>query len=207
MTKIVCLAILSTLAATPVRAVEELAGDPHRHHRQMMEAAAHPGYHASCACYELPDVTLRNPDGQPVDFRSLTEGDRPLVVNFIFTTCTTICPVMSNTFAGARAQLAASEPPPLLVSISIDPEHDTPAVMKRYAESFSAGPDWLFLTGSIEDITRLQRAMGVYRGSKLNHEPVTLIKRPGEPRWLRLDGFTGTGRLVQEYRERMADPP
>lgn len=88
---------------------------------------------------------------------------------------------------------------PKIISISIDPEVDTPDKLLTYAKKFKAGKDWVFLTGNLDDIIVIQRSLGVYRGSKLNHEPVTLIKAP-DKKWLVLSGFTSAGDLVKEYR-------
>ncbi|HEX9188733.1 MAG TPA: SCO family protein, partial [Vicinamibacteria bacterium] len=85
------------------------------------------------ARYEVPEVTLRDQAGRPVAARELTGGPGPVAVNFIFTTCTTICPVMSATFAQTRRELGDDAGRVHFVSISIDPENDTPAALARYA--------------------------------------------------------------------------
>jgi protein SCO1/2 len=93
----------------------------------------------------------------------------------------------------------ASPIKPVLISISIDPEVDTPDKLTTYAKKFKASEDWIFLTGKLDDIIEVQRSLGIYRGSKLNHEPVTLIKAPHK-KWLVLNGFTSANDLVKEYR-------
>jgi protein SCO1/2 len=150
--------------------------------------------------YVLPDVTLRDQSGRPVSMSELQEASEPLAVNFIFTTCTTICPVMTATFAQMRRDLGAEADHIRLVSITIDPEHDTPAVLAGYAERFAAPTGWSFLTGSSEDVERVLRAFDAWSGSKSSHRPITLLRRPGEKEWVRLDGLGSGAALADQAR-------
>jgi protein SCO1/2 len=156
------------------------------------------------AFYDVPDVTLTGTNGEKVSLRSeLDKG--PVMVNFIFTTCTTICPTLSATFAEVQDRLAAEGVKGVrLVSISIDPEHDTPDRLKRYAEKYGAGPDWRFLTGSLADSITVQRAFDAYRGDKMNHVPLTLMRVSPKSAWVRIDGFESAANLVSEYQREMS---
>lgn len=100
----------------------------------------------------VPEFVLTNRDGRAVR-RSDLDG-RPWVADFIFTRCPASCPMMSARMARLNRDLP-SDLPIRLVSISVDPTHDTPEVLQRYAESFQATDRWLFLTGSREDVRRL----------------------------------------------------
>jgi protein SCO1/2 len=129
---------------------------------------------------------------------------RPVVMNFIFTTCTTICPVMSSTFAQFERRLGADADQVHLMSISIDPEHDTPARLVEYSRKFHAGREWQHYTGTLDASIAAQQAFGVYRGGKMSHPLVTLLRAaPGKP-WLRIDGFVRPDDLVRDYRELLA---
>jgi protein SCO1/2 len=88
-----------------------------------------------------------------------------------------------------------------MVSISIDPDHDTPARLKAYAEKFQAGADWQFLTGTRADTLAVQRAFDAYRGSKMNHAPLTLLRASSGSPWVRLDGFASASELVAEVKK------
>jgi protein SCO1/2 len=161
------------------------------------------GYVRSERSYQIPDVTLVDDGAHPVRLRETLAADEPVMVNFIFTTCNAICPVMSRIFARVPQELGAEAARVRLISISIDPEQDTPKRLRAYAERFGAGPTWRFLTGSVTDIEAVQRAFDVYRGDKMNHEPLTLLRpAPGRP-WVRLDGFASPAQLAREY-ERIA---
>ena len=98
------------------------------------------------------------------------------------------------------SRLAAGEKNLRMVSISIDPDNDTPAQLKSYAKNFGAGARWQFLTGRVEDVRAVQLAFGSYRGDKMNHEPLTLIRQTQGKQWIRIDGFANPDELVREYR-------
>ncbi len=157
-------------------------------------------YRASRATYHLPDVELVNQRGEQVSLRALAGDAQPLLLSFIFTSCGTICPTLTATLARAGRELRQSEPSLRLISISIDPENDTPERLQAYAARFDAPPDWVFLTGRAQDIESVLKAFDAYRGDKLAHAPLTFVRRNAEGRWLRLDGFTGAAGLVSEYR-------
>jgi protein SCO1/2 len=151
----------------------------------------------------VPDVTLQDAAGQPVSLRALVGTEKPLALNFIFTTCTTICPVMTATFAQMRRELGEPGSRLRMVSISIDPEYDRPQVLKSYADRYGAEGEWTFLTGDGADVERVLRAFGAYAGSKMNHRPLTLLKSPGEDGWVRIDGLASGGDLAHEVRARL----
>lgn len=178
----------------PAPAVEDPHAAHHHHH------AAPPQPRRGEAVYELPDVTLVDQDGERTPLGTLLGADRPVMVNFIYTTCTAICPVMSATFAQVQRELGADAGRVTMVSFSIDPDQDTPAALAEYAQRFAAGPQWRFLTGSVEDSIAVQKAFLAYRGDKMNHTPLTLLRpRPGEV-WVRYDGFATAAELAADAR-------
>ena len=79
------------------------------------------------------------------------------VADFVFTRCPDICPVLSTRMAALQDKLRGGDPPVRLVSISVDPVHDTPEALAAYADHYHAGPDWLFLTGSRDAVAALLR--------------------------------------------------
>ena len=128
-------------------------------------------------------------------------ADKPVILNFIFTSCGAICPVMSRIFSQVQAALGPERDKVRMVSISIDPEQDTPAVLKAYAGKYGAGPQWEMLTGSLNDSISVQRAFNVYRSDKMDHLPTTFLRAaPGQP-WVRLDGFASAADILREYRQ------
>lgn len=163
------------------------------------ESAA--GYVRSERAYVVPDVTLVDDADREVRLHDVLAADEAVMLNFIFTTCSAICPVMTRIFAQVAQEMGREAGRVRLISISIDPEHDTPARLRAYAERFGAGPRWTFLTGRVEDIVAVERAFEAFRGDKMNHAPLTLLRpAPGRP-WVRLDGFASSAQLAREYEK------
>jgi protein SCO1/2 len=133
--------------------------------------------------------------------RELLAAKDPVMVNFIFTTCSAICPVMTKVFSDVPAKLGGQAKNLRMISISLDPERDTPRELKAYAKSFQASDRWKFLTGSTQDIKTVLLAFDSYRGDKMNHEPLTLMRQSPGKTWHRLDGFATPDELVREYRK------
>ena len=151
--------------------------------------------------YQIPDVLVVREDGKKVPFREEVDDGRPVLVNFIYATCSAICPVLSHVFAKVQGKLGDEAKKVHMVSVSIDPEHDTPAKLKEYAAKFKAGPQWNHYTGTLEASVAIQKAFDAYRGDKMNHTPLTLIRgAPGKP-WIRLDGFASPDAVIAEYRQ------
>jgi protein SCO1 len=145
----------------------------------------------------LPAVRLRPQVGPAADFAKSLDPSRPVLLNFIFTSCTTVCPPLSQTFAAVQERLGVQRDLVQMVSVSIDPEHDTPARLRTYAARFGAGNQWRFHTGSAEAVDAILRAFNVYRPDKMGHTPVTFV-RPRESRqWVRLDGYAAPDELIR----------
>ena len=160
-------------------------------------AAPAPRYTRAIVHVTPPPVTLIDARGEPVPLNAVLDYPGPLVLQFIFTTCPSVCPALSTALSAAQPELGEGA---RLVSISIDPEFDTPARLRDYARRFDAGPQWWFLTGSREDVAAVQKAFGAYRANKMWHEPLTFLRpAPGEP-WVRLAGPLGAAELVAEAR-------
>jgi protein SCO1/2 len=153
---------------------------------------------------KLPQIKLVRHDGQTVALTDELDDGRPTVVNFIFTSCTTICPVMSQIFSQLQARLGTDRDSVHMVSISIDPEQDTPARLREYAKRFHAGPQWQFYTGTAEASLAAQRAFNSLRGDKMAHTPVTFLRAGPGSRWVRVDGFVPSDELLAELRQQLA---
>ena len=89
-----------------------------------------------------------------------------------------------------------------LVAVPTAPEWTTssPEALAEYAEEFRAGQQWRFLTGSLEDSIALQRAFQAYRGDKMKHAPLTLMRADAGSEWVRFDGFATAAELEQAAR-------
>lgn len=150
--------------------------------------------------YTIPDVTLINQDGKTIDLKHyLGDTDKNVVLEFIFATCTTICPILSIGLTNLQKKLGDEAGGVQLVSISIDPEHDTPRVMKEYLKRYNGGPGWDFLAGSLEDINRTMRAFDAYVSDKMGHRPLVFLHAPKAETWVRIDGLLSGRELKKEY--------
>jgi protein SCO1/2 len=151
--------------------------------------------------YTIPDVVLVNQNGDKVHLKEYLHSDKPVIVDFIYGTCTTICPVLSAGFTNLQRKLGADSQKVQLVSITIDPEHDTPKVMKEYLKRFRAKPGWDFLTGSREDINTVMRAFDAWIPDKMSHFPLNLIREPGSSKWVRIFGLMSGSEFMAECRK------
>ena len=154
--------------------------------------------------YAIPDVRLVRADGKTVRIREVLDGPQPVILNFIFTTCGAICPVMSQTLAKVQDRLGEDRARVAMVSISIDPEQDTPERLTAYARKYAAGPQWSFYTGSTEASVALQKAFGMYRGNKMNHLPVTFVRTTRGGPWVSLEGLGNAEAILSEVRPALA---
>jgi protein SCO1/2 len=175
------------------------AADPHAAHHHMM---ANTEVKRSVASYVVPHLTMVRDDGVSVSLDKELNDGRPVVVSFIFTSCTTICPLTSQVISMLQSKLGEERNKVHLVSISIDPEQDTPARLREYAARFDAGANWQHYTGSLRSSIEAQQAFDVYRGDKTNHSPVTLVRAASGNTWVRLEGFATADALLAELGTR-----
>lgn len=178
------------------------------------QAEDHSRHVASSAGLQRSDKALRpaavpvlRQDGRRVAFDQALDDGRPVMLNFVYTSCTAICPVTAQVFAEVRERLGKDRDAVHVVSVSIDPEYDTPQRMGDYARRFQGGGSWSFFTGTLADSVAIQRSFGAYQGDKMNHVPVTFVRAaPGQP-WVRLDGFASPKVLVELLRPMLAAAP
>jgi protein SCO1/2 len=113
----------------------------------------------------MPSFVLIDQDSSQFDSSRLR--GKVVVLDFFFSTCPTICPVMSKNMAKLQDELAGEEV--AFVSISINPRYDTPSVLRQYAKRYGANPGWHFLTGEAEAIYKLS-STGFYMYAKEDQE-------------------------------------
>jgi protein SCO1/2 len=173
----------------------------HADHHLVVQAGA---LQRTRVSYQMPDLHLVRDDGVPVALAAELDDGRPVYVDFIYTTCTAICPVTSATFAALQEKLGRDRDKVRLLSISIDPEEDTPRRLEEFRRKYGAGPQWRCYTGTAEASIATQRAFGVFTGDKMGHTPVTLFRAANGQQWVRLDGFATPDELLREYRAAIA---
>lgn len=156
---------------------------------------------SSFSSSRIPDIPVIDQTGKRLNFYSDLVKGRTVAINFIFTTCTTICPPLTATFRRVQQDLAASEPRADLISISVDPETDTPERLKDFAGKFKAGPGWTFVTGDKTEITSLLGALGARVSDKNDHTPMILIGNDLAGYWTRAYGLSSPAALVKAIKE------
>jgi len=150
--------------------------------------------------YKVPDVELLDQNGKKVKLQKLLKAKEPYAVNFIFTTCSTICPIMTVSFSHMQRELGDDVDKLNFISISIDPEYDTPRVLREYSKKTRAEKNWTFLTGDYKTIIEVEKAFDSYTSDKMNHRPAYLLKVAEDDHWLRIDGFPSGTDLASIYR-------
>ncbi len=158
-------------------------------------------YKRTLETYVVPDVTLLNQDGQEVQLQSYFDTDKPILLDFIYCTCTTICPVLSVSFSYFQKKLGQDLDKVRLVSISIDPDNDTPELMKEHLQKYGAQPGWDAFTGKRDNIVQVLKAFDTYVANKMNHYPLTLLRGPGQKEWVRIYGMLSASDLIAEYEK------
>lgn len=154
---------------------------------------------SAAARVTLNDARLVDQDGAPARFRSDVIGDRIVVVDFVFTTCTTVCPALSALFTRVQERLGDRLGRGIeLVSVSLDPARDTPARLKAYAARHRAGPHWKWLTGNQDDVEQVLKGLGAYTPNFSAHVPMVLVGDGRTGAFVRLNGFPSPDRIVEQ---------
>jgi protein SCO1/2 len=137
----------------------------------------------------FPNVTLTTQDGRSVRFYDDLIKGKIVAINLIYTSCEYNCPLETARLAQVQKLLGDRMGKDVFFySITLDPKHDTPAVLKAYAEQFGAGPGWSFLTGTQADIDLLSKKLGLYSppnpSNKDGHTPTLLVGNEATGQWM-----------------------
>jgi protein SCO1/2 len=144
------------------------------------------------------DIELLNQDGKPMRLYGDLMKDKVVVINSFFASCTASCPVMSKSLAALQTRFADRLGRDLvLVSITVDPEHDTPAKLHAYAGKWQARPGWYFLTGSKANVDAALRKLGQYVEEPSGHMNVIVIGNERTGLWKKAFGLAPTEDLAK----------
>jgi len=161
----------------------------------------------------IPNVELVTQEGKSVRFYDDLVRDRIVVVQFFFVHCDGICPIST----GRMLELQDALGPRLgrevsFLSITLDPERDTPSVLAEHARAIGARPGWTFLTGSEADIQALRRRLGVFDldpaidADRNQHAGVLVLGNDRKQRWT-MKPATLSASFLMRAIERLAEPP
>jgi protein SCO1/2 len=196
MNKLYFILLTLLIQSSIANATEEMDMHAHHHHHTMSTEIKR-----SEVMIDLPDLQLVRQDGKNVKFPDELIDGRVVVLSYIYTSCTAICPMTSQTIFQLQGKLAADLDKVHLISISIDPEQDTPEILSKYAQKFHASKYWDYYTGTTEASIKLQKAMNAYLGDKMNHVPATFIWSGKSSSWIRIDGFASADDLLLEVQK------
>ena len=144
------------------------------------------------------DVELINQDGEKVRFYSDLLKNKVVIINTFFTTCTSICPPMNRNFEKIQEALADRlGKDAFLISISVDPETDTPTRLKEYGRRFHARPGWIFLTGKKENVNWALYKLGQYVEAKGDHTSIVIIGNEPKGLWKKAMGLAKAEELIR----------
>ena len=154
---------------------------------------------------QIPDVPVLTQDGKEVSFyRDLVAG-KVVAIQFIFTTCTTICPPLGVKFGAVQDLLGKRfGKDAFLISVSVDPVHDTPARLKAWGAKFKARPGWTLVTGRKQDVDALLRALSSSDASPGDHSPMVLVGNDATHRWTRAHGLAPASALAKTIEQALS---
>ena len=153
----------------------------------------------------FPNISLTTQDGKKVRFFDDLIKDKVVMINFIYTNCPDVCSVETARLVNVREILGDRIGKDIFMySITIDPDHDTPEVLKRYKEKFGIGSGWTFLTGNEDDILLLRKNLGLYledldtKGPSTDHSVSFIIDNQSTGQWMKRSPFDDPNFLVTQ---------
>src|SRR5919107_1894443 len=188
------LAASAQTAAQPAKphAPAELA-DPHAGHDAMQHGAQE-----SAAQKYFSDVELTDQDGRKLRFYSDVLKGKPVAIPPFPPAGRAVSPPMNRNMEKIQEALGDRVGKDVfLVSISVDPETDTPAVIKEYSKKFHAKPGWMFLTGKKENVDWALYKVGQYVEDKQDHTTVIIIGNEATGLWKKAFGMSKPAELIQ----------
>jgi len=145
----------------------------------------------------IPNLPVVTHEGKTLRFYDDLIKGKIVLINFIYTSCQDVCPIATARLAQVEEKLGEKVGRDFFfISMTVDPEHDTPERLNEYAKAFGAGPGWLFVTGKPEDVRAINYKLGE-RSSKLSeHRNEVVLGNDADGQWQRDNLFGDLDRLV-----------
>jgi len=150
----------------------------------------------SFSAAKIPHARVVDQNGKQLDFYTDLIKGKSVAINFVFTTCTAICPSLTATFHRVQQEARTRGLDVQLISVSVDPTVDTPERLQEYAKKFKAETGWTFVTGDKAEIDSILQAMGVAITNKNDHTPMVLIGNEVADFWTRTYGLSSPKTIV-----------
>jgi protein SCO1/2 len=149
----------------------------------------------------IPNLTVTTQNGKPVRFYDNLVKGKIVIISFIYTSCTDICPLTTARIAQLEDKLGDLVGRDVFIlSMTVDPERDTPERLKEYAEAFGAGPGWSFVTGKPEDIRAINYKFGERSQVLSEHRNEIVIGNDATGEWQRDSIFGDIDRIAMTVR-------
>jgi protein SCO1 len=146
---------------------------------------------------DIPDIEAIDQNGDKLHFYSDLVRGKTVIINFVYTTCTNVCPLQGKAFAKIQEEFGDRLGNDVfLISVSLDPENDTPKKLKDWGEKYGAKYGWTFVTGKKDEMNKLLKMMtGDVAGSQLKHSPILFVGDDNANRWVRMYGLAEPDRV------------
>ena len=180
-------------------ATQDMPAHDMSRHQTMSSDTAVSSWHA----YSVPGFTLLNQHGAPVNLNKVLTGDRPVLVQFFYASCTTICGVRSAQLVSIAKKLVKADIDIEFYTITTDPDRDTPSRLLSYSQEFGTPPaNWQLITGTLEQTKKTQAAFDASdpADNRMFHRPETFIRAGKNEKWLRIDGMTTARQLEDQIK-------
>lgn len=172
----------------------------------LVAAADTEANHEAAAREYFTDTLLIDHNGEEVRFFSDVLKDQVVVINFIFTNCGGACPMMTEKLRMARTALGDEIGNSIrFVSISIDPARDTPAAMRKFKEVHRATGNWVFLTGTQDNIDAVVKRLGQWSPEVETHSTMMLAGNVNKRHWMKLMPGVPPPAIAEKLRMLLAD--
>jgi protein SCO1/2 len=148
---------------------------------------------------DLRDRTLVDQNGKEVKFVSDVIADKIVVMDFVFSNCTNVCPILSAVLRQVQDNLGdrlGGEV--VMVSVTVDPIRDTPQRLKAYSAKHRAGEGWIWLTGAKASVNDVLTGLGAYSVNFEDHPSMVLVGDGRTGQWSRFFGFPSPDRIMEQ---------
>lgn len=188
------------LVAVPVGSAYGHGDESHESGKQGVVAA-----NDASSEIDLHDLELTDVEGKPVRFVSDALADRIVAIDFVYTSCTTVCPAISSVFSLVQEELGDRAGKDVwLISMSIEPVRDTPRRLAGYAKKFDSGKGWIWLTGEKHNVDQVLNGLDAYTADIVSHPPMLVIGDAKRGVWRRLFGFPTPEDIIAQIDELVA---
>lgn len=153
---------------------------------------------------QVPDLELTDQNGRHGRLLSDFIGEEVVAFTFVYTTCTTICPVIDGIFRNLQGRFGDRLGGPFrLLTLTIDSAVDIPARIREHTAKLGVRPGWSYLTGDKQSVTRILKALEVYTPDIRNHPPAVFVVDGRRGNWYRLNGFPSPALIEETMQQQL----